>query len=64
MRGSLPFRLGLACQKRDFISLDRKKEGYRNFKKSRDGIKKPEYVCTGTHVRQLLGVSIPGNLPC
>lgn len=58
------FQLGLACQKRDFISLDRKKEGDRNFKKSLDGIKKYEYVCTRTHVRQLLGVSVPGALPC
>lgn len=63
-RESLAFRLGPVCQKRDFISLDRKKEGDRNFKKSLDGIKKYEYVCTRTHVRQLLGMSIPGALPC
>lgn len=62
--GSLPFNWDLCVKKRDFISLDRKKEGDRNFKKSPDGIQKYEFVCTRAHVRQLLGVSIPGALPC
>lgn len=54
------------CVKKEISSLwtGRKRETDRNFKKSLDGIKKYEYVCTRTHVRQLLGVSIPGALPC
>lgn len=56
------FQIGTCVSEKGFHLFGWKKEGGRKFKKSLDDIKK--YVCTRTHIRELLGVSIPGALPC